>query len=270
MKKIIGLFIATTMSIGLISQVQAHSRWLLPSHYNMSSEKGLWLMADATASNEVFNIDKALSIDVLRILTPKGKLDKPSSVYKGHRKSVIDYFVADSGTYKLTNNYPASYRTRYKLNGKNKRLLASKAELTEKLPKGASDVSTTLSYARVETYVTMNNPSDNFGQDGTMLELLPITHPSDIVEGEQAKFKFVFNGKAIAGVQVEIILEGVRYRNDPQVTSLVSNDKGEISFTPKSAGRYLLIAEFERTAKNQQLADLESSEVFLSFEAQLN
>lgn len=266
MKKVITLL----MSLCLITQVQAHSRWLLPSHYNMSSDEGLWLMADATASNEVFNVDKALSIDVLRILTPQGKLAKPSSVYKGHRKSVIDYFVADSGTYKLTNNYPSSYRTSYQLNGKNKRLVANKAELANKLPKGATNIKTTLSHARIETYVTMNNPSDNFGQDGTMLELLPVTHPSDIVEGEQANFQLAFNGKPAAGVEVAITLEGVRYRNDPQVITLISNNKGEVNFTPNTAGRYLLIAEYERKAENQQLADYESGTVFLSFEAQLN
>lgn len=257
------------LAVAISSQASAHSRWLLPSHYTLSSEQGEWIAVDATASNEVFNVDKALSIDPLSILTPSGKKARPSSTYKAHRKSVADYFVKENGTYKITNNASPSYFSSYKVGDKRKRARANKLELKTLAPSNASNLQTTFGLTRIETYITMNNPTENYGIDGKFLELLPITHPSEIVEQEPATFAFTYHGKAQAGVEVEVIREGVRYRNDPKVLKLTTNSKGEITFTPAQAGRYLLIAEFQQDAKNKALADKEHGGIFLTFEAQL-
>ena len=63
--------------------------------------------------------------------------------------------------------------------------------------------------------------------------------------------------------------DGARYRNDPEAVKLVTNNKGEITFTPIKAGRYLLIAEYQQGAQNTTLADKEHGGVFLTFETQL-
>lgn len=261
--------IALTLSSLLSFQVAAHSRWVLPSHFTLSADKGEWIMVDVTASNETFNVDKPMGSDNVRIITPNGKKSRPSSSYRGHRKSVVDYFVAGDGTYKITNNGEAGYMTYFKVGDKRQRMRISKAQY-DQLPAGASNVKTSYGLARIESYVTMNNPSDNFATDGRLLELVPVTHPSDIAQGEQATFKLLFNGKAQAKVAVEITREGVRYRNDPQTLKLTSNAQGEVSFTPKHAGRYLLVAEHEQATPNNKLADEASGEVFLSFEVLLD
>ncbi|MBA6231190.1 MULTISPECIES: DUF4198 domain-containing protein [unclassified Colwellia] len=266
LKKIIALTIACAIS----TQTFAHSRWVLPTHFNLSAEQGEWIMVDITASNETFNVDKAMGADLVRIITPDGKSSRPSSTYKGHRKSVADYFLAESGTYKITNNSHPSYMTSYTMNGDRKRLSANKAELSGQLPNEAKEIKTTYRYSRIESYVTMNTPSDNFKTDGQLLELIPVTHPSDIAENEKVTFKFLFNGKAQKDVSVEITADGARYRNNPQTLTLVSNEKGEINFMPKAAGRYLLIAEHQENTPKSPLADQQMGSVFLTFEAQLN
>jgi uncharacterized GH25 family protein len=257
------------LAVSISSQVNAHSRWLLPSHYTLSSEQGEWIALDATASNEVFNVDKALSIDPLSILTPSGKKARPSSAYKAHRKSVADYFIEESGTYKITNNSTANYFSSYKVGDKRKRARANKIELKALVPSNASNLQTTYGFTRVETYITMNNPTDNFDIDGKFLELIPKTHPSEIVEEESATFAFHYHGKLQAGVEVEIMRDGARYRNNPEVIKLITDSKGEITFTAKQAGRYLLIAEYQQDAKNKTLADKEHGGIFLTFEVQL-
>jgi uncharacterized GH25 family protein len=115
----------------------------------------------------------------------------------------------------------------------------------------------------------MNNPTENYATDGKFLELLPKTHPSEIVEQEPATFIFTYHGKTQAGVEIEITRDSARYRNNPETLKLTSNDKGEITFTPAHAGRYLLIAEYQQEAVNNTLADNEHGGVFLTFEAQL-
>ncbi|TWX66102.1 DUF4198 domain-containing protein [Colwellia sp. C1TZA3] len=186
-KKVTLFFVAIAIS----SQVSAHSRWLLPSHYTLSSEQGAWIALDASASNEVFNVDKALSIDPLSILTPSGKKERASSSYKAHRKSVADYFVKESGTYKITNNASANYFSSYKVADKHQRARVNKVELKALVPDNATELQTTYGLTRVETYITMNNPTENYGVEGEFLELLPKTHPSGIVENEPATFAFI-------------------------------------------------------------------------------
>ncbi|MFT5850296.1 MAG: putative GH25 family protein [Colwellia sp.] len=262
--------IAFTLTCAISTQAFAHSRWVLPSHFNLSAEQGEWIMVDITASNETFNVDKAMGADLVRIITPNGKPSRASSSYKGHRKSVIDYFLKDPGTYKITNNSEASFITSYTIDGDHKRLSANKTELAGKLPAEAIAIKTTYRYARIESYVTLNAPSDNFKTEGKLLELLPVTHPSDIAENEKVTFKFLFNGKAQKDVAVEITADGARYRNNPQTLTLLSNEKGEITFTPNAAGRYLLVAEHKEDTPNSPLADQQMGSVFLTFEAQLN
>jgi hypothetical protein len=74
----------------------AHKRSLILvgfyRHSNLSAENGEWIMLDITASNETFNVDKARGADLVKVIMPDEKISRPSSTYKGHRKSVADYF----------------------------------------------------------------------------------------------------------------------------------------------------------------------------------
>ncbi len=80
----------------------------------------------------------------------------------------------------------------------------------------------------------------------------------------------MFNGKPQAGVKAEVVREGARYRNDPEVKELVSNKDGIIQFTPTHAGRYLLMANHSETLKNDPLADKVGGQLFFTFEAILD
>lgn len=84
--------IALTLTCAISTQTFAHSRWVLPTHFNLSAENGEWIMLDITASNETFNVDKARGADLVKVIMPDEKISRPSSTYKGHRKSLADYF----------------------------------------------------------------------------------------------------------------------------------------------------------------------------------
>ncbi|MFT5759626.1 MAG: putative GH25 family protein [Alteromonadaceae bacterium] len=257
----------------LATQASAHNRWFLPSHFNLSNDKGEWVVVDVTASNETFNVDKPLGAERMKIINPKGESIFPSSSYRGHRKSVVDIHLEDNGTYQLKMGGEPSYWTSYKIKGQDKKQWlrnVNKEQRKIKLPAGAYDAQTVESSASVLTYITLNSPSENFATSNQGLELLPITHPSDIAQGEEAKLSFIFNGKVQTGVKVEIVREGVRYRNNPNSLKLTTNAKGMINFTPEHAGRYMLIADFEKEVTDYALADTLGGKIFLTFEAVLN
>lgn len=257
----------------LVAQASAHNRWILPSHFNLSNDKGEWVVVDVTASNETFNVDKPLGAESMKITGPNGKPLFPSSSYRGHRKSVVDLHLEDNGTYQLKMSGDPSYWTSYKIKGQEKKQWlrnVNKEQRKHKLPKGAIDVKTIEGSASILTYITLNTPSKNFKANKTGLDFVPVTHPSDIAQNEEAVFSFVFNGKAQSGVEIEIVREGVRYRNDPQTIKLTTDTKGMASFTPKLAGRYLLMAEFKDKVADYALADEVGGKVFLTFEAVLD
>jgi len=266
-------FAVGAVALLMIGQASAHNRWILPSHFNLSNDKGEWVMVDITASNETFNVDKPMGADKLRITGPNGKGVFPGSSYRGHRKSVVDIHLEESGTYQLKMGGEPSYWTSYQLGGEEKKHWlrgVSKLQRANELPKGATNAHTIESYANVLTYITLNTPSSSFKTSNKGLELVPVTHPSDVAQGEQAQFKFIFNGKPQAGVEVEIVREGVRYRNEPNALKLTSDKQGVISFTLAQAGRYLLMAEHESEVNNNPQADTVGGQIFLTFEAVLD
>lgn len=270
------LKLLSVLALAFAASTQAHNRWILPTHFNVSAEqsgKQVWIMADVTASNETFNVDKPMGSDRFSIIKPSGKEARPGSSFRGHRKSVVDINLPESGTYKMFLDNDVSYWTSYEMAGSDKRKWMrniNKANRDSMLPKGAKNPKTVASSSQVMTFVTLNEPTDNFALSNQGLELKPITHPSDIAQNEEVKLQLLFNGKPQKGVEVEIIKDGARYRNNPDALELVSDKKGNIAFTLKDAGRYLLMAEYRTEKSDNPLADEMGGQIFFTFEAVLN
>lgn len=252
----------------------SHDRWILPSHFNVSAEsqETVWITSDVSASNQVFMVDKPFSASNVQVLLPDGKRSSPSSSYTGGRKSVFDVQLTQDGTYKFENEVTPRYFSHYKVKGKEGgvRSRLDKQATAAAMPKGAYDLEGVLNVSRVETYVTRNKPTDTvFKPKGEYLELVPITHPADIVENEPATLQFMFDGKPVEGVSVAVVKDGTLYRNKIEEIALTSDKEGKIQMTVPAAGRYLLHANIERPSPDKTLADKTVSEIFLTFEAGL-
>ncbi len=267
--------LAGVMALGLATATtaNAHPRWVLPSHFTVSKEGGDWLTFDVTASHGTFVFDKPAGSDRAFVVMPDGRSERPNFVVKGKRRSMFDFFFVEEGTHKVAINNEPYYWTAYKAGRRDtvKRLRANKAERDSLLPEQSRDVVTYLGYTRAESYITVGKPTDTaFKMDGKLLELKPITHPSDIIEGEAVEFQFFYNGQPQQGVTAEITRDGTMYRNHQEQMDLVSDKDGKISFVPSVAGRYLMKANYKGELKDHPMADKASVNVHLTFEAQLN
>ncbi|MGX9993878.1 MULTISPECIES: DUF4198 domain-containing protein [Vibrio] len=266
---------ASVMAMGLAvtTTAQAHPRWVLPSHFTVSKEGGDWLTFDVTASHGTFVFDKPAGSDQAFVVMPDGRSERPNFVVRGKRRSMFDFFFTEEGTHKVAINNQPSYYTQYKAGRRDtvKWARANKAERDDVLPEQARDVVTQLSYTRAESYITVGMPTDKALEiEGKMLEMKPITHPSDIIEGEPVTFQFFFNGEPQEGVTAEITREGTMYRNHQEQIDVVSDKDGKVIFTPEVAGRYLMKANYKGELKDNPLADKASANVHLTFETQLN
>ncbi|AYO16307.1 DUF4198 domain-containing protein [Vibrio owensii] len=267
--------LASVMAMGLAAATtaQAHPRWVLPSHFTVSKEGGDWLTFDVTASHGTFVFDKPAGSEQAFVIMPDGRSERPNFVVRGKRRSMFDFFFVEEGTHKVAINNQPSYYTQYKAGRRDtvKWAKASKADRASVIPEKARDVVTQLSYTRAESYVTVGMPTEKALEiEGRLLEMKPITHPSDIIEGEEVTFQFFFNGEPQQGVTAEITREGTLYRNHQEQIDVVSDKDGKIIFTPDVAGRYLMKANYKGELKNDPLADKASMNVHLTFETQLN
>jgi uncharacterized GH25 family protein len=75
---------------------------------------------------------------------------------------------------------------------------------------------------------------------GKGLEFDPITHPDELILGEPARFRFLIDGKPAAGLDVEIIPGGGRYRNAENGLALKTGADGIITVKWPAAGVYWL------------------------------
>ncbi|HCE4617061.1 TPA: DUF4198 domain-containing protein [Vibrio parahaemolyticus] len=267
--------LASVMAMGLAAATtaQAHPRWVLPSHFTVSKEGGDWLTFDVTASHGTFVFDKPAGSEQAFVIMPDGRSERPNFVIRGKRRSMFDFFFVEEGTHKVAINNEPSYYTQYKAGRRDtmKWVRANKAERADVLPEKTRDVVTQLSYTRAESYITVGKPTEKALEiEGKLLELKPLTHPSDIIEGEAVTFQFFFNGKPQQGVTAEITREGTLYRNHQEQIDVVSDKDGKITFTPDVAGRYLMKANYKGVLNNHPLADNTSANVHLTFETLLN
>ena len=267
--------LASVMAMGLAAATtaQAHPRWVLPSHFTVSKEGGDWLTFDVTASHGTFVFDKPAGSEQAFVIMPDGRSERPNFVVRGKRRSMFDFYFEEEGTHKVAINNQPSYYTQYKAGRRDtvKWAKASKADRASVIPEKVRDVVTQLSYTRAESYVTVGMPTEKALEiEGKLLEMKPLTHPSDIIEGEEVIFQFFFNGEPQQGVTAEITREGTLYRNHQEQIDVVSDKDGKITFTPEVAGRYLMKANYKGELKNDPLADKASANVHLTFETQLN
>ncbi|WP_101674934.1 DUF4198 domain-containing protein [Alloalcanivorax mobilis] len=227
----------------LTPAAQAHKRWLLPSHTVVSEAQ--WITVDTSSSNDIFFVDKPFPLQGLSVTGPDGKPAATDNLLQGHRRSVFDVNLAAPGTYRITLMRPLTVAI-YELNGERQHQRGQDPQsLRNALPKGASKMRLAEVTSHLETFATVGAPSDTaLKPTNKGLELVPATHPNDLYAGETARFRFLMEGKPAAGIEVSVMPEGTRYRDQQQEWTVKGDDNGEISLTWPRAGRYYLEATY--------------------------
>jgi uncharacterized GH25 family protein len=169
---------------GMAITSQAHNAWLLPNS-TMVDSKEAWVSLDAGISNQLFEFNHApLRLENLMVTDPDGNTTKAEGAVLGKFRSTLDLRLPKDGTYRLSivnNNTMGSY----KLNGETKRFRGAQGSPGAQIPAGATEVQTTQVQTRLETFVSANKMNDTaLKASGSGLELIPVTHPTDLRVGE--------------------------------------------------------------------------------------
>lgn len=233
--------IAASVSL-LAVPAQAHRAWLLPSATVLSGADA-WVTVDAAVSNDLFYFEhRALQLDDLSIVGPDGKTVKAENTSKGRFRSTFDVKLAEPGTYKVMIVNRGAFAN-YKLDGQNKRWRGKADELATAVPANATDVKISEIQGRIESFVTSGKPStETLKATGTGLEMVPVTHPNNLVVGEKATFRLVLDGQPASGVDVEVVPGGIRYRDKLDDTKVTTDESGTFSVTWPGPGYYWMSA----------------------------
>lgn len=237
-------FAAITIALCLPLQAQAHRGWLLPSATVLSGNDS-WITVDAAVSNDLFYFEHvAMRLDGLAIAAPDGTTVQPENASTGKYRSTFDVPLRQEGTYKIAIVGDGLF-ARYKVNGESKRWRGTVERLKE-IPAGAQDVQLTQSVRRLESFVTVGAPSAKTLQPaGKGLELMPVTHPNDLFAGDTATFKLLLDGVPAAGVEVEIVPGGNRYRDTLNDMTVKTDQNGAFNVTWPAPGMYWISASVE-------------------------
>ncbi|WP_322102591.1 DUF4198 domain-containing protein [Paraburkholderia sp. J41] len=237
--KVSALALAALMPLA----AHAHRLWMLPSATVLSGNDP-WVTVDAAVSNDLFYADHfPLRLDGLVVTAPDGSAVKPENESTGRYRSVFDVHLTQDGTYRLAVDNRAVFAS-YKVNGETKRWRGDADALARTLPANAQDVEVTESEARVESFVTRGKPSVGaLKPAGHGLELVPVTHPNDLVAGSNAGFRLLLDGKPAANVKVSVVPGGGRYRDQPGDTTLTTDAEGKFDVKWPNAGMYYVEAE---------------------------
>lgn len=239
-KGIWGLAATVALAAMASTPAHAHRQWMLPSSTVFSGDDA-WVTVDAAVSNDVFYFEhQPLRLDAMKAFAPDGKEADIQNKATGRYRSVFDVQLNQRGTWRIGSAITSLSGT-YMLNGKEERLPrgVTPATLAERVPAGATDVKTTASVNRNEIFVTVGEPTTTvFKAEGSGIELVPVSHPNDLVVGEAATFQFLLDGKAAAGLDVTAIRGGIRYRDDLGQQDLKTDAEGKVVINWTEAGMY--------------------------------
>lgn len=267
-------FLKPLMVAGLVAasaQAYAHRAWILPDVTVLSGDAPK-VVFDMAVSNSIFNFDHVpMGAAGLTVVSPSGKNLEPGNLSTGIARTVFDLKLEEKGTYHVFIAHQGMRAVWENSEGKRqfypgrgeafdsakfKEILASKPNKLE-----VSETS-----RRIETFVTSGAPTTKtLAPSKKGFELKFITHPNDLFAGETAKFQFLMHGKAVAGVEISLIREGTRYRDDQEEIKLTSDKKGEFSVTWPHAGRYMMEADFKDN-KGKKPASTRVGKYFAVFE----
>ena len=99
---------------------------------------------------------------------------------------------------------------------------------------------------------------------GKGLELEPITHPNDLVASEKGRFKLLLDGRPAAGVEVDVVLGGARYRAKGPELKVTTGADGVFEVTWPEAGMYWVEAAVRGKAEGS--APAQNSTYVATFE----
>lgn len=234
--------VAMGAAILVPAAAQAARNWVLPSSTVLSGPNA-WVTVDAASSDELYIPGlRPLPLTSITVLDADGQPVALQGATMGKLRSTLDVQLAKPGTYKIA-SVTTSVVASWSENGETKRFRGTEEDFAKQVPASAEALKTIRSVSRSESFVTRDTPTRAaLKTTGQGLEMDAITHPSDVVVGEVASFRFLLNGKPVAGVEVVAMRGGDHWTTKPAELKVKTGPDGEFKITPPEGGVWWISA----------------------------
>lgn len=125
----------------------------------------------------------------------------------------------------------------------------------------------TQSITVADVYVTRGEGREIPAARGVGVEVVPVTHPAEIVEGEDAVFQVLIDGRGVAGQAVTVFREAGRYDGKLVEVDVVTGQDGRFTVRPSAPGAYLTLVRYRGEAPVGAATPYQSQSHALTFVA---
>lgn len=216
----------------------AHTPYLLPTNFDVQPKGSIGV--DAGFTEKFFVSDVAFGSTAFSIVTPQGERIPFGDIHQFKQRTVAEQKLPDEkGTYRLSTGprLGAVFRT-WERNGKTE----SARDPQQVMPPDAKLLAHYQSLSISEAYVTADKPSAKaLAPTGKGLEIVAITHPSDLFVGEKFEFTVQFDGKPLADQKVSIYRSPMDLASQSSVQSISTDSQGKAVLPLAKSGIYLAL-----------------------------
>lgn len=220
----------------LSAGAQAHMPYLLPNVFDLNTRNHVSVIASFT--DALFVPDIAMKSDAYAVITPSGERQPITQIQ----------YLKDLATFEVATREPGVYRiTSGERLGRKARMWQQPdgvwkfVDEREPAPSHVKVVDVQ-SVTTADVYVTRGKANRTaLAANGKGVELTLQTLPHEIVAKQAAKAELLFEGKALADVNVDFYRGSLEGMNAKPVLTARSDAQGKIAFTLPDTGTYLAL-----------------------------
>jgi len=223
---------------------QAHTPYLLPNKFEVSARNAV-ISADASLTEDFFVPDVSYGPHPFTLTAPDGSVIAipEADIHPLAVRTVVEHKLTDAaaGTYRITAGPRVGTIMRsWEVDGEVKRI----RDPDVPMPAGAVLQSHSQSISVSESYISIGeiNPNQPFGATGKGLEVVPLTHPGQLVVGGAFDVVISHDGRPLANHKVDITYADNAGNNSKHTLETDSN--GKAHYILPQPGTYLAAVRY--------------------------
>jgi len=254
-----GLALAT--AIAAAGGAMAHTSYLLPSVFSTAADKTVTIQA-SFAERQFFRPEVAVTSDDFHLLRPDGKRDTYDRTETFKQVTILESDLTEPGTYRFT--------TGERLGRVGSQVFENgdwhAVEPGKSAPAGAK-TRTSQTVTVAEAYVTKGAPTrPAVDAPAGRLAIRTDAHPNEIFLEKPLTISLVFDGKPLAGQDIELDREGGGFEEPRYHKELKTGADGKLRITFDRPGTYLIMTRHAAPAPQGSGTDMRSFTTSLTFE----
>lgn len=246
----------------VVLTAHAHTPYLLPSSFDVQPKETIGV--DAGFTEKFFIPAVAFGETAFSLVTPEGARMAFGDIHQFKQRTVAEQTLPDEkGTYRLSTGprLGAVFRT-WERNGKTESVRDPK----QVVPPDARLLSHYQSLSIAEAYVTAGKPSTKaLTPVGKGLEIVAITHPSDLFVHEKFDFAVQYDGKPLPNQKVSVYRSAMDLASQSTVQHLSTDAGGKVSLPLTKSGLYLALVRYQAPAPAGAAAPMYGHNYTLTF-----